>query len=139
MERGLKGEDAAKLTADPSRDAYGLTELFQENGARGIQCLLVGDAVTVACKRLLLKTWAEECGEKEWWRRGHSASKQSIDTFKICVQYFPVIAVSMEPLTEAGEEDGKESACFQEAKHMSSRSQEEEFLNLFVEPCRCSP
>ena len=48
-----------------------------KSGACGIQRLLVGDAVTVACKRLLLQAGTEERGEKERTERGQSRSGSS--------------------------------------------------------------
>ena len=74
MQQRLKGEDAAQLTADPSRDADDLAELFQENGACGIQRLLVRNAVTVARKRLLLQAGTEKRRQEERRRRGQSPS-----------------------------------------------------------------
>jgi hypothetical protein len=44
------------------------------------------------------------------------------------------MAVSIDPPTEPGEKGGKESALVQETKTGLSRSKEEEFLYLFVEP-----
>lgn len=70
VQQRLQGEDAAHLTADPSRDADDLAELFQENGACGIQRLLVRNAVTVACKRFLLQTGAEKRRQEERRRGG---------------------------------------------------------------------
>ena len=65
MQQGLQCEDAAHLTADPSRDADNLAELLEENGACLIQRLLVRDAVTVAHKRLLLQAGAEKRRQEE--------------------------------------------------------------------------
>ncbi len=136
MQGGLHGEDAAQLIADPSGDAHGLAELFHGSGARGIQCLLVGDAVPVACQHRFLQAGTEECGEEErgGWRC--SALALPIEAFKICVQDGQVMAASTEPLTEPGEKGGKESACVQEAENRSRRAKQEEFQDLFVEPSR---
>lgn len=48
MQGGLKGENGTQLITDPSRDARSLADFFHENGACGIQRLMVGDAVAVA-------------------------------------------------------------------------------------------
>lgn len=98
------------MIADPSGDAHGLAELFHGNGVRGIQCLLAGDAVPVACKYRFLQTGTEECGEEERWGWRCSALASPIEAFKICVYDSQVMAASPEPLTESGEKDGKESA-----------------------------
>ena len=65
VQGGLEGEDGAQSTADPSRDGHGLKDFFHEQGTGVIQCLLVGNAVTVACERRILQTWAEKCCQEE--------------------------------------------------------------------------
>ena len=124
------------MIADPSGNAHGLAELFHENGAHGIQCLLAGDAVPVACKRRFLQDGTEECGEEK--RRGWrcSALASPIEAFKICVHDVQVMAASAEPLTELREKGGKESACVQETENRSRSAKQEEFQHLFVEPSR---
>lgn len=49
-----------------------------------------------------------------------------------------MIFFSIAALIKPGEEGGKEPACVQVSENRPSRSQEEEFLDLLVEPCRCS-
>lgn len=61
MQGGLEGENSAQLITDPSRNTRGLADLFHENGTYVIQCLLIGDAVAVACQYRLLQAGAEEC------------------------------------------------------------------------------
>ncbi|MCX5855220.1 MAG: hypothetical protein NTZ24_11760, partial [Deltaproteobacteria bacterium] len=122
------------MTPDPSRDAHGLAELFHKNSACGRERLQVGDAVTVARKRLLLQAGAEECGEKERRRRGQPASTQPVEAFKVGVQYCPVIAVSIKPPAQPREKGGKESAGIQEGENRSRGSEQKEFQHLFVEP-----
>jgi hypothetical protein len=44
------------------------------------------------------------------------------------------MAVPVDPSTEAGEKGRKEPASFQETERRSSRSEEEEFQYLLIEP-----
>ena len=83
VQGGLKGEDGAQSTADPSRDGHGPGDLFHEKGACLIQGLLAGNAVAVARERRLLQTGAEERREEERRRRGRAASAQPIEPFKV--------------------------------------------------------
>ena len=60
MQGGLQGKNGAQSSADPYRDGHGLGDFFHEQGTCGIQCLLVGNAVTVACERRVLQTGAKK-------------------------------------------------------------------------------
>ena len=124
------------MAGDPSGNAYGLYALFHGSGASGFYCLLEGNAVPVACKSCFLYAGTEECGKEERWGRRCSSLAAPIEAFKICVHDRHVVAAFTEPLTETGEKGGKESAYVQEIKDRSRRAQQEEFQNLFVEPCR---
>jgi len=95
----LHGEDASQLIADPSGDAHGLAALFHGSGANGIQCLLAGDAVSVAFKHCFLQAGTKEYREEERWGWRCSSLASLIEAFKICMHDSLVMAASTEPLT----------------------------------------
>lgn len=86
VQGGLKGEDSAQSSADPSGDGDGPGDLFHENGACLVQGLLEGNAVTVSRERRLFQTGTEERRQEEPSRLGYAASIEPIDPFKVRVE-----------------------------------------------------
>jgi len=83
VQGGLKGEEGAQSTTDPSRDADGPGYFCHEKGACLIHRLLAGNAVTVSRLRRLLQKGAEEGRQEKGRALGRAASIQPIEPFKV--------------------------------------------------------
>jgi hypothetical protein len=136
VQRGLHGEDAAQLIADPSGYAHGLAAFFHGRTASGIQCLLAWDAITVAFKHGFLQAGTEECGEEERWGCWCPPLALPIEAFKICVYDGQVMTVSTEPPAQPREKGSKESACVHQAENRPRSAKQEELQYFFIEPPR---